>query len=363
MSNPCYIYNYKKIDTSTDIICSTFGSKFEHFVLAYSFKTNSYPAILDSVREKGLCAEVVSPEEYVLALGTGFLPENIIYNGVCKDKEQIVHCATKGGKVNLDNREDLEVCLDYFKKHGKPLSVGLRLAFDIDNGITSRFGINVKGMLYREIVEHARQGRIIIKGLSCHFTNAKEAKYWAGRAKGICGSAMEFDEINPLEYLDFGGNLAGSWEASKNEDDNGSRLDFESVADSLYRRLQIFGLTDKTIIIESGTAVAGGAFDLRANVLHVKENGFIVLDVSFMDMLLPSLGDSVSFDVIHGEGECQAVSNYTITGYTCLENDIIKKGFNGKIASGDQIIFRNVGAYSYCFANNFIKGPLPVIQK
>ena len=61
-----------------------------------------------------------------------------------------------------------------------------------------------------------------------------------------------------------------------------------------------------------------------------------------------------------GGGIQKILNDFTITGCTCLENDIMKKGFNGKLAAGDFIVFKNVGAYSLCFSNAFIRNPLPV---
>lgn len=61
-----------------------------------------------------------------------------------------------------------------------------------------------------------------------------------------------------------------------------------------------------------------------------------------------------------GGGIQKMLNDFTITGCTCLENDIMKKGFNGKLAAGDFIVFKNVGAYSLCFSNAFIRNPLPV---
>lgn len=358
MSEPFYKFNPHQLKKNISDIKNSFEKKFKNFQLAYSFKTNSFIKIIEGIREEKLLAEVVSLEEYNLALEKGFNHSEIIFNGVCKEKNLFVQCAISGGIVNLDNEKEFNWCLEHFNQTGKKLCVGIRLNFDIGNGIKSRFGISMDSELYKKIIEAEKKDIISVKGLSCHFTASRESSFWKKKALVLAEASADFKNI---EYLDFGGSLAGSFEKPdpKKNPDKG-KIDFDSVADALHSELKKRNLENKKIIIESGTAVAASAFEVHAEVLHIKENEIVVVDVSFLDMLLPSLRDSLQIEVVRKKSEERILKNYTITGYTCLENDIIKKGFNGKLAEGDELIFKNTGAYTYCFGNNFIKNPLKV---
>ncbi len=359
MNEPCYRFYPERISENVNEIRSAFGKFFPDFILAYSFKTNSHQKVIDEARRNNLFAEVVSSHEYELAVSSGYNHGHIIYNGVCKDREQLYSCASNNGIVNIDNEEELSWCEEFFEETGKILEVGLRLNFDVGNGIKSRFGISVGSGLYKRAVELDAMNRIRIKGLGCHFTMTRESSYWSRKANVLAKCSNDFRYI---DYLDFGGSLAASYEKTdaRKKNDKGF-MDFFSVAESLYEELKKFGHEKKRIIIESGTAVVGSSFEISSNVLHIKENGFIILDVSFMDALLPSLRDSIQFEIIRKNQSRQMLNNFIITGYTCLENDIIKKGFNGKLSVGDEMVFRNVGAYTFCFANNFIKKPLEIL--
>ena len=44
----------------------------------------------------------------------------------------------------------------------------------------------------------------------------------------------------------------------------------------------------------------------------------------------------------------------SFVGYTCLEHDHVYEGYNGNLAVGDIIQFRNVGSYSNVFKPPFI---------
>lgn len=353
-----YIYHPEKLKSNIEAIRKEFGSRLKDFELAYSFKTNCHPYVIEDVKKSGIKAEVVSTEEYEKALAFGWNESEIIYNGVCKEKELFVSTALSGGMANIDNEEELSWAEEYFDRKKISLELGLRLCFDIGNGIKSRFGIEVESEAYKRTKELSAQGKIKIIGLSCHFTKTRQKKFWIKKVEGLAKTAKDFPLI---EYLDFGGSLAGGYEKTDpRKKSAGEEIDFASVAESIYETLEKFGLESKKIILECGTAIAGSAFDIGAKVLHIKENGFVVLDVSFKDMMIPSLSDSVAFEIISGGGKQRMLNNFTITGCTCLENDIIKKGFNGKLAVGDRIIFRNVGAYTLCFSNGFIRDPLEV---
>lgn len=358
MNSRCYRFYPQKLRRNIESLRKEFGARFADFQLAYSFKTNAHPVVLAEIRNHNVAAEVVSTEEYGTAIACGFSDGEIIYNGVCKEKELMVRCALAGGIVNLDNEEELSWVLEHFYETGIPLAVGMRLCFDMGNGIRSRFGIDFGSALYEKIVGLSNEGKIVIKGLSCHFTAAKQKKFWIKKAEVLAKAAKDFPSI---EYLDFGGSLAGSYEKmDPRKSSAGEEIDFQNVSWAIHEVLRKFRLEKKKIILECGTAIAGSAFDMVAKVLHIKESGFVILDVSFKDMMIPALSDSVSFEIISGGGSQNMLNNFTITGCTCLENDIMKKGFNGKLAVGDFMIFKNVGAYSLCFSNSFIKNPLPV---
>lgn len=354
-----YIYHPEKLKSNIEAIRKEFGSRLKDFELAYSFKTNCHPYVIEDVKKSGIKAEVVSTEEYEKALAFGWKDNEIIYNGVCKEKEIFYRCALAGGIVNIDGREELSWAEEYFEQNRSPLAIGLRLNFDVGNGIKSRFGIEVGSDLYEKIVGLSKSGKIIVRGQSCHFTATRQKRFWIRKVEGLAKAVMDFPSG---EYLDFGGSLAGSYEkVDPRKKSAGEEIDFASIAEALSETLRKYGQENKKIILECGTAVVGSAFDIEGTVLSIKESGFVVLDVSFKDMIMSSIGDSLLIEVVSGGRNQEMLRNYTLTGCTCLENDIIKKGFNGKLAIGDRLVFKNTGAYTLCFANSFIKAPLGVV--
>ena len=82
--SPFYVVDRQKFEANFNGLTSAFTSRYQLFVLAYSYKTNYIPYLCKIIKQKGGWAEVVSRMEYDLALKIGQKPENIIFNGPVK---------------------------------------------------------------------------------------------------------------------------------------------------------------------------------------------------------------------------------------------------------------------------------------
>ena len=55
---------------------------------------------------------------------------------------------------------------------------------------------------------------------------------------------------------------------------------------------------------------------------------------------------NVPIRIFSCEGMKQEAQNANLVGYTCLEQDVLYRGYSGSIATGDYVAFGNVGGYS-----------------
>ena len=51
-----------------------------------------------------------------------------------------------------------------------------------------------------------------------------------------------------------------------------------------------------------------------------------------------------------------------IVGYTCIEKDILYRGYTGKLSVGDFVVFHQAGSYSVVMKPPFILPNVPIIQ-
>ena len=350
-----YLYYKKKLLDNINFINKEFkkvlinqNHLINDFIIAYSFKTNNSINIIKTIQQTSLWAEVVSPEELYFALNQGFTYSNIIFNGVCKTSESIEQCLINGSIVNVDSIEDINKCRMVAKKYNTKANIGLRLNFDVGNGITSRFGLDT------EYIDPLIKDPLLnIVGLHCHFSHAKQFSSWILRAQKMCQYGTK---IPNLKYLDFGGNMTDLSnkdlfiQYGKVINENINNTDFKNKID---------------VIIEPGTPLVHDVFDLECNVISIKKD-FVFTDCCMFDLGIHTLNDKCKIKVFYNpeikdENRMQC-KNCNIVGYTCMENDVLKKSFNGKLAVGDKIRFYNVGDYSYSWSNNFINNPLDIID-
>ena len=60
--------------------------------------------------------------------------------------------------------------------------------------------------------------------------------------------------------------------------------------------------------------------------------------------------------VCNRTGSRQAIAGgIDVVGYTCMENDVLFRGFEGAIGAGDYAVFDNVGAYTNVLRPPFIR--------
>lgn len=329
---------------------------YSNYNLAYSFKTNYYDGFLDTSKEIGLLAEVVSEQEYHLAKKHGFNDIDIIWNGVIPsiDKYDVIE---KGGIVNVDNLPELESFIgDWFFNNEEPMPIGLR--FDIPNLTEgkSRFGFHESDfdILEKLII----LGKIDVMCVHSHISNARDLNSFKRRLEYMVNLAKRFNAV----IVDIGGNMYGPMHPE-------FAMQYESYIPSLEDYGMIIGRKMKelvpdesiTLITENGTALVGNAMDLVSTVIKKDSsngNTRITLDCKYSDV---GFSCNHKNPVIYTPSSSSYVENAIIHGCTCLERDIIHRSFTGHIDIGDEVVIKNVGAYSNNLTSDFIS-PRPRIN-
>ena len=87
LHTPCFILDQDELVKSIQGFKDALSNFFSSFIVGYSVKTNSLPYCLKIAKQYGCYAEVVSFDEYNLALECGYTPQSIIYNGPMKSKK------------------------------------------------------------------------------------------------------------------------------------------------------------------------------------------------------------------------------------------------------------------------------------
>ena len=307
--------------------------------------------------ENGCFAEVVSADEYELALRCGFEKDRIIYNGPMKSHDTFIDAIINGAIVNLETHREIGWLKDL--PHDDIYKVGLRLNVNItrvspedadcfdDN---SRFGFSDGTDDFHEAIEQlSKLSNTKLSGLHIHRTaHSRSINYYRNSIRFACETINKYN-LN-LDYLDIGGGYFGIFS---------DKPTYQQYADSFKDILSEYGLDNLEVIVEPGNALVASCFSFLTEVIDVKhverDLWFITTDGSRND-IDPFFRKNDYLKELITEGSDVIVGLQIITGCTCLENDrLFTMTQSPLLRIGDRIRYNNVGAYTMCLTPMFIR--------
>ena len=357
LETPCFILDVAELNRSVKGFQKALDSNFKRAIVGYSVKTNSTPYCMGKAGEFGAYAEVVSHDEYELALLCGFPIERIIYNGPMKSKKTFIEAIEGGAIVNIETKRELEWLNDL--DHACQYKVGLRLNINIshismqdadgDND-NSRFGFSDETDEFSDAVNYIlKLPNVSLEGLHIHRTaHSRSVRFYENSIAYACKVIKKY-ELN-VDYLDVGGGYFGIFP---------NKPTYQQYSDAFHKVLKAHGLENLCLIVEPGNALVASCFSFIIEVIDHKKveagNWFITIDGSRND-IDPFFKKSGYLDEELYQNASPLVASQTISGCTCLEYDRLFTLSNKPLLNvGDKIVFHNVGAYTMCLTPMFIR--------
>ena len=366
--NAYYLFSKRVLERNVKEVKRAYEEAGVDLSLSYSFKTNSHYEVLQEIRRNEVYAEVVSKDEYCKALSIGYKSSEIIYNGVIPDTHGKCLLLVNGGIVNVDNYDELVEIDDYIGKMKNQLvirrnsvfPIGLRLNIDVGNGINSRFGIEYKSEDYYKCLDFlGLSTNLVLKGIHNHAYGTRDLVYYKPRVDMMAS----IGKILGVRYIDLGSGMYGFMDERLVEWFGGNIPTFDDyasvTAEALAREFPD-GNAPK-IILELGTPLIANAIKLRAHVTNIKTirgQKFVTLDCSMFDLGFTNRKANPPMDVSHASNKKISLQGVDLLGYSCMESDIVYRGFTGELSVGDTLTFANCGAYTIALENHFINEPL-----
>ncbi len=363
-----YVLWEESLSSNFERLDSAFRSEYPNTKIAYSYKTNYMPDVCSTVHRLGGMAEVVSAMEWEMTRLYGVLPSMVVYNGPNKSSDSFVDAMTSGALVQLDSARDWQMLQDFRDMQDlEECAFGLRINFELNPGETSRFGIDIEGRLFQEILSEVRRDKgLVLRGLHCHFPN-RDIESFRTRIDGLLTtSAAVFPEAPP-EYLNVGGGMYGELTPEFASRLGTSATQFGDYAAVVARRMrEEFGTTDGSprLIIEPGTALVADAMSFVTTVIdirQIRERRVAVVDGSLFNISPYAKQRSLPMRVLT-EGRADAGPACDIAGFTCIESDVLTFDAEVDIRVGDLLMYENVGSYSVVMKPPFILPSPPVLK-
>ena len=357
ISTPCFIIDENVVSELSESIESSLKKYWKKGIIGYSFKTNNFPWLINFFKEKGYFAEVVSSDEYDLALELGYDYEHIIFNGPVKSRCNFEKAIINGSIVNIDSKIELKWLKQVCGKAKNKLRVGLRVNFCLENYCPGesqcgkddgRFGFSYENGELASAIDLLQRNGIKLSGLHLHCSSKTRSVNIYKAIANVAREIIEKYQLN-LSYVDIGGGYFGGLPNKPTFDDY-----FSAVYDVLK------GYDNLNLIIEPGMSVIGAGVDYITTVVDVKttlNNNFAVLDGSRIHIDPIKRKSSYTYDLICNDNitEDTVEGNVLLCGFTCMEDDRFFTLENYKISTGDNVIFHKVGAYTMGLSPQFIE--------
>lgn len=361
---PCYVYDVVELETNILAFEHAFSTAWGgETIVGFSVKTAPIAGLIQQANKLGCYIEVVSDDEFELALKAKTDPQRIIFNGPIKNKKWLYYAFEHNAIVNLDSKRELDWTIEFVKESSTAPRVGLRIGFDLDeiipgesvadDGMT-RFGFDWNNGSFFDAVTLLRDAGIEPVGIHAHFSTKNHlAQSFELFAKKVCEVARTCD-LSQLEYVDMGGGYYGG----------GSHKDYYSeyatrITNELKRG---FNPNKVTLILEPGGSILATAGKYMGRVIDVKvKKGIKLLTCELSSLNTnPTVFGRLRSDceVISGNSseysKRQHVELQELCGYTCMEMDrlALLKDYP-EIRVGDIVILDNTGAYSASFMPMF----------
>lgn len=364
-----YILNTERFKQNFIELQNEFRKIYPDTYIAYSYKTNYIPDLCKIVDELGGYAEIVSDMEYEITKRLNISADKIIFNGPYKNKEAITEILLRGGCVNIDSVEEFEYIKGIAKSNAdKIINIGIRVNFAIENANISRFGIDIESDKLKKIVKESDIiSNINIREFHCHYA-PRNLENWKARTEKMLKYSDELFEKAPA-HIDLGGGLFGKMKDDMKRQFSSYIPEYKEYAQLVATMFNKYyeEMADKPMLfIEPGTALVGDVMRFAAKIVGIKSirGKYIATLLGSVYNINPTLnGKNPSLEVYHKEDDSlKYYEDLDFGGYTCIESDYLYRGYNGKLAIGDYVVFDNVGSYSIVLKPPFILPNFSVIS-
>ncbi len=363
-----YLLDTDQYATNFRELHEAFASRYPKFAIAYSYKTNYIPAVCKRLNELGGYAEVVSRMEWEIARRCGVPAEKVIFNGPFKHTDAVEALLAAGGVVNIDSLDELPLLDSIAARHPDTLlRMGIRVNFDIGDGVLSRFGVDADSDLPKVLAFLATHPNMELTSLQCHFAT-RRLDTWAPRAQGML-DLIQKHGLTP-KMVDLGGGLFGKMHDSLKAQFSSPIPTYDQYAQAAAT---LFAAHYKNtpeaqrplLLIEPGSALSGDIMHFCCKVKSIKEvrGNAIATVLGSVYNINPTLnGKNPPLAVYHSGAPTTHYENLNVGGFTCIESDYLYKGYTGPLAKDDYLVFGNVGSYSVVLKPPFILPNFAVVD-
>jgi diaminopimelate decarboxylase len=410
-NSPLFIFSESRIQSNIARLQQAAAAVDRPIKFCYASKANSNMAVLKTVLAAGIDVEVNSGGELFKALKIGFQPEQIIFNGTSKTREEIDQAVkARIYSINVDSVFEIglvEESVKRLRKSGEDVPaarVALRLVPEIGTRshlglqtalLTSKFGISAS-----EVLDAFRRGLqnpdlVQVRGIHIHVgSQTPDVEPFAQAFKSMWEHLMTIhrETGHTLEHINLGGGIPVNYLRDRSQanqlpeherDMLGADLEPELVLSEALRVARESArdaeaehlLNQVTILLEPGRSVIADAGLVLTTVQNIKrrpETGdiWLLTDAGYNLMLSMNNYKWYYHLISASRAGDTAKADYKVAGPLCDSGDVyfdIERGgrlpdyrkLPNNVVPGEVLALLNSGAYSLAQMFPYNGRPLP----
>jgi diaminopimelate decarboxylase len=362
VGTPVYVYSTATMCRHVAVLRAALDGLADPLI-AYAVKANPNSAVIATLAEAGLGADVVSGGEYRRAIAAGIPADKIVFSGVGKTEAEMAQ-ALEGGlyQFNLESLSEAEMLSGVAAAMGRTAPVGFRVNPDVAAGghakITTGAAENKFGIAIGEAVAAytrvAALPNLKVQGVAVHIGSQLTSLEPLERAFTRVGELI--DELraagHEITVADLGGGLGVPYDPGQPAP--------PSPADYGAMVKRIAGGWNVRLLFEPGRLIVANAGVLLSRVIRVKPGAtdpFVIVDAAMNDLMRPALYDAWHrIEAVRPSGSQRRAN---IVGPVCETGDTFATGrLMDDVVAGDLVVFRTAGAYAAAMASTYNSRPL-----
>jgi diaminopimelate decarboxylase len=357
VGTPCYVYSSATLTRHAQVFCAAL--KPLDPLVCFAVKANSNIAVLRTLGQQGLGADVVSEGELRRALAAGISPEKIVFSGIGKTRQEMAYALRQRiFQFNVESERELLLLNEVAAELGVQAPIALRVNPDVDAKThakistgkkENKFGIDIA--LAPALYTKARGlAHLTIQGVSVHIGSQLTdlAPFSAAYARVRTLVEQLRSEGIALSVIDLGGGLGVPYAS---EDAPPPPAAYGALVS------EMFGGFGARFVFEPGRLIAGNAGVLMTQVLYVKEaeQTYVIVDAGMNDLMRPALYDAVHrIEPVMEPRASAAKTRVNVVGPVCESTDVFLKQTEMPLPrEGERMILRTAGAYGASLSNSY----------
>lgn len=371
---PLYVYDVSIIRDNCRAFTEAFTNLGVKGKVAYASKAFSTIAMLQVIKQEGLCLDVVSEGELYTALKADFPTEKIHLHGNNKSVNELSMAIDNNvGCIVIDNFYEIELIERLLEKTNKQMDVLIRVTPGIESNThqyimtgneDSKFGFNIHNGQAEEAFKLLHNHKNIrFKGLHCHIgSQIFEADRFLNATVTLFKEIANWHSSYGFtpEVL----NLGGGFGIRYTEEDSPQPYNIyvEELVKAVQEQVDELHVPMPEIWIEPGRAIAGNAGITLYTVGSMKYipeiRHYVSVDGGLTDNLRPALYEAKYDGVIANKAVEPTENIVSIAGKCCESGDMLIWNLPvPEIDHGDILAVFSTGAYGYSMVSHYNRFP------